>query len=305
MNTSKEAQFMSKFIAIHLFIISVVIFPFLSSAQTQNFSQLPAYYPDSLILGLSKTHGPIKDLKELLFDILSKHHLVSANGDHDKLADACKGEESLEVCYSQKSDMTYVQARKYLFGQLHLYNRNGKYKLIDVYCHREVGEEVGVGPGLIPNSDEINCEHTWPQSLFNPKFPENQQKVDLHHLFPVDSRANSTRGNHQERDLMEERDVHESCRASQVGIAENRNGTIKAFTPPLEHRGNVARALFYFSVRYKLSLDNDYEKNLREWNKEDPVDQDEQNRNEEIFKLQFNRNPFIDSPELVDKVIDF
>ena len=38
------------------------------------------------------------------------------------------------------------------------------------------------------------------------------------------------------------------------------------------------------------------------WHNEDPVDNFERSRNEEIFKVQKNRNPYIDHPELVDVV---
>jgi endonuclease I len=44
---------------------------------------------------------------------------------------------------------------------------------------------------------------------------------------------------------------------------------------------------------------------LRKWNQQDPVDQAEMNRNNEIEKIQGNRNPFIDFPELVDQVHNF
>jgi endonuclease I len=41
------------------------------------------------------------------------------------------------------------------------------------------------------------------------------------------------------------------------------------------------------------------------WHKEDPIDQNEIDRNKLIFSLQNNTNPFIDNPELVDQIADF
>ena len=39
---------------------------------------------------------------------------------------------------------------------------------------------------------------------------------------------------------------------------------------------------------------------LLEWNRLDPVDEWEMERNNETAKIQGNRNPFIDHPELAD-----
>jgi endonuclease I len=54
-----------------------------------------------------------------------------------------------------------------------------------------------------------------------------------------------------------------------------------------------------------LPIDPRLEAVLRKWHKDDPVDDEERDRNEKIMKLQGNRNPFIDYPELVDKINDF
>ncbi|RYZ68005.1 MAG: nuclease, partial [Proteobacteria bacterium] len=77
------------------------------------------------------------------------------------------------------------------------------------------------------------------------------------------------------------------------------------FEPPDAHKGNVARALFYFSVRYNIKIDPIEENFLKAWNKADPVDQEESGRNEAIMKIQGNRNPFVDFPELADSIGDF
>ena len=75
--------------------------------------------------------------------------------------------------------------------------------------------------------------------------------------------------------------------------------------PPIEHRGNVARALFYFSVRYGMSISAVEESSLRSWHMEDPVDEAELERHEQIFSIQRVRNPFIDFPELVEDIDNF
>jgi hypothetical protein len=47
------------------------------------------------------------------------------------------------------------------------------------------------------------------------------------------------------------------------------------------------------------------EAHFRIWNTSDPVDAAEQQRNEDIHNLQYNRNPFIDHPDLADRISSF
>lgn len=67
------------------------------------------------------------------------------------------------------------------------------------------------------------------------------------------------------------------------------------FAPPEEYRGNVARAMFYMSVRYWWEMPPNMEDVLKQWHEDDPVDADECRRNECIATIQHNRNPFIDT----------
>ncbi|MNL52021.1 Extracellular ribonuclease precursor [compost metagenome] len=72
----------------------------------------------------------------------------------------------------------------------------------------------------------------------------------------------------------------------------------------------MARALLYFYTTYAVAkspgvwLDNFRVEHdtLLKWHREDPVDADERRRNEAIYKLQKNRNPFIDHPEYVEAI---
>jgi endonuclease I len=80
-----------------------------------------------------------------------------------------------------------------------------------------------------------------------------------------------------------------------------------------DFRGDLARILFYMYTCYDfLSLTDAPNGNnntgklsrLIEWNKADPVDDFEIQRNNRVYGYQGNRNPFIDYPALADK-IDF
>tara|TARA_Y100000385_G_C12769745_1_gene498765 strand:+ start:106 stop:387 length:282 start_codon:yes stop_codon:yes gene_type:complete len=77
------------------------------------------------------------------------------------------------------------------------------------------------------------------------------------------------------------------------------------FEPVDIHKGNVARAMFYFSIRYKKNLSKEQETLFRSWNTQDPVDTQEQLRNDRIEKIQGNRNPFIDNDALVEQIESF
>ena len=255
------------------------------------------YYPKSFQDSVQSGKLKNSELKEQLFNIIAGIHDTTHKT--DKIVKKCP--ES-STCFTQERNISYKQARKFLFGKLHLQKNRGEYFIKDVYCQKEFGSEFGVGPNKIPNSNHLNCEHTWPQSRFSPKFPSLVQKNDLHHLYPTDSRANSSRSNHIFA-IVNGRAVNNTCQSSRRGMAIG--SSLTAFEPPENHRGNVARALFYFSVRYKIQIDPLEESYLREWHRDDPVDSTEIKRNNEIFKIQKNRNPFIDEPLLVDDIRDF
>lgn len=250
------------------------------------------YYPADFNSKLSKGSLSNDKLKDALFDILSMTH-TRRKGKADLLG--CDTDEG--SCYSQKS-LGYKGARKVLFGKLHLEEDANGYYLKDVYCRKVItSSQTNIGPNRIPNSNIVNCEHTWPQSKFSKSFQKGMQKSDLHHLFPTDSKANSIRGNFEFGNVDGWGELS-NCEASQSEGHGN-------FEPPTEHKGNVARALFYFSVRYKMKISAKQERTIKEWHIQDPVDAEEIERNDGIYSVQGNRNPFIDFPNLVDRITDF
>lgn len=195
---------------------------------------------------------------------------------------------------------SYSYARQVIMQEVHLQKDNQGYFIEDVYCHEDFRKNVG--PHRMPNHNEINIEHTWPQSRFSYRASKSIQKSDLHHLYPSDSRANSIRGNFYFSELSNQ-DTIEGCMDSKQGYDPELGET--TFEPPADHKGNVARALFYFSLRYRIEITPHEEALLREWNKEDPVDAAERRRNDIIESFQGNRNPFIDDPEYADLIQDF
>lgn len=263
-------------------------------------NEVPYYgerFYDDLASGISND-----DLKKNIQFVLRSFH-VRVPGGYDQITNGCSGDN----CYQQIS-LGYDGARTFLLGKFYLIDQGrGEYAIKDVYCdsirtEKDFRGGNGPQPGRIPDSNVLNTEHTWPQSRFSGRHNKGMQKADMHHLFPTDNELNSIRGNNAFGEVTHEKRPLK-CPASRFGKASNGNADV--FEPPANHRGNVARALFYFSIRYDLPIDSRQEAFLRKWSKEDPVDEEELDRNEEIHKMQGNRNPFIDIPGLEDSIQDF
>ncbi len=247
------------------------------------------------------------NLRQAIRTVLMKKHYSQNNGMPDILVDNCP---SSTGCY-QHTPLGYDRARQYLFGKIHL-RRDSKlgYYVEDVYCQKiytnnDFQTRSQLGEMRVPESNILNCEHTWPQSKFNNQEPKIAQVSDLNHLFPTDSQANSIRGNIPFAEV-DGQEIKSDCKISHIGSSINggdRQGHY--FEPPTKHKGNVARALFYFAVRYNMNIDSNQENFLKKWHEEDPVDIEEMERNEEVMMAQGNRNPFIDFPNLVDNISDF
>ena len=252
--------------------ISLFLFLIVSTA----FADL-SYYPEELSAKINTHSLKNEELKNALFRVISNNQFT----------------------------LGYEGARRIMFGQLYLKtDSNGEF-IQDVYCQKRFGRSAGVGSNSIPDGTKINCEHTWPQSKFTSSFNVETQKSDLHHLYPTDSRANSIRGNINFTDVSNDTGdlAQNNCRASKFGSSATHGND--GFEPPATHKGNVARSIFYFAVRYKMVIPKNEEETLRRWNDLDPVDQEEMDRNNTIEKFQRNRNPFIDFPSLANDISKF
>jgi hypothetical protein len=86
---------------------------------------------------------------------------------------------------------------------------------------------------------------------------------------------------------------------------EGPSGTLGSF------KGDVARSVLYMQIRYNgLEIVNGYPDGvmgqfgdlatLLDWHRNDPPDDYEMNRNNVVYTWQYNRNPFIDEPDLVE-----
>lgn len=143
------------------------------------------------------------------------------------------------------------------------------------------------------NSNSFNCEHTFPQGFFNKATP---MRSDIHHLFPTDVNANSRRGN-------DPFGIVNNASWSQGG---SKSGGGK-FEPRDVQKGATARAMLYFVLRYRdyAGHFSGQEQILKQWHRSYPPDSAERARNQAIFALQNNRNPFVDYPQLERRISKF
>lgn len=156
-------------------------------------------------------------------------------------------------------------------------------------------------------------EHLWPNSYgIDSTGPAYS---DLHNLRPIDFNVNSSRGN-KWYDYSNPADGNYRNPAN--AEAPECSSDTNSWEPPDRMKGDIARALMYMDVRYSgvlvltpdLSTINSSAARmgnlfaLLRWSDADPVDSAEQNRNDSVFNLQQNRNPFVDHPEWVHSIFD-
>jgi len=166
-----------------------------------------------------------------------------------------------------------------------------------------VARESAVGPRELEAEFDaleaelpFNCEHVVPQSWFSKDEP---MRGDLHHLFACESGCNSFRGNTPYGDFPDFMEVvREACGKREEERFE-----------PASGKGPVARAVFYFLLRYPQTLraapdtlDQERLGVLLGWHEAEPVSEYERHRNAAIAEIQGNRNPLIDYPEWAGKV---
>ncbi|TNE81520.1 MAG: choice-of-anchor D domain-containing protein [Bacteroidetes bacterium] len=164
-------------------------------------------------------------------------------------------------------------------------------RVVEGYVNRSAAQTNG----------NVNTEHTWPQSLGASSDPANS---DLFHLYVVDASANSVRSNNPFGHVLS---------ATWQNGGSLYGGGI--FEPRDAQKGKTARSMLYFATRYgnssnflSVQVPNangqfvTQEQVLRQWAAQFPVNTIDSIRNEKIFGLQKNRNPYIDHPEFLERI---
>ena len=163
-----------------------------------------------------------------------------------------------------------------------------------------------------------NREHSFPKSWFADGYP---MYTDLNHLFPTDGYVNGRRSNFAYGEVSAP--TWTSLNGSKLGPNTYPGFSGTVFEPRNEYKGDLARGQLYMVTRYEnlvagwvgngnagdILSGNAYPaldawdiKLMFKWHGQDPVSQKEINRNNAVYALQGNRNPFIDHPEYVYQV---
>ena len=194
-------------------------------------------------------------------------------------------------------------------------------RIIDIYKN----QSFTVGSGY-------NREHSWARTYgIGDLTDENVAFTDTHHLFLSDITYNSNRGSKffdycpsgcsEDVTLFNPANGMGGGAGTYPGNSNWTNGS--AYEVWHFRRGDIARAQFYMALRYEggthsvtgysepdlqlIDGQNQFGQpfmgqlsTLVQWHLEDPVDDEERARNDHIYSVQGNRNPFVDHPEWVE-----
>ena len=192
--------------------------------------------------------------------------------------------------------------------------------IIDIYsnCRYKPSDNGSSASNL---GQGYNREHSFPRSWFGGAVaPMN---TDVFHVYPTDIKVNSQRGNYPYGVCANGTRLSNGSLVAKGKLGKctypGYNGVV--FEPDDEYKGDLARTYFYMVTCYKNEVPNwpgsdqlDTWNNkykafstwtinmLMEWTRLDPVSEKEIKRNEAIFLIQGNRNPFIDHPELAEHI---
>lgn len=180
------------------------------------------------------------------------------------------------------------------------------------------GDQCGSGGGGM-EGDCYSREHSFPKSWFNDLSP---MTTDLFHIFPTDQYVNNMHSNYPMAVVATATTT--SLNGSRKGSCATLGYSGTVFEPIDAYKGDFARAYFYMATRYQnviatwpsydpfadAVLDGTsypafkawYLSMLIAWHNQDPVSAKEIARNDSVYKLQLNRNPYIDHPEYVAAV---
>lgn len=160
--------------------------------------------------------------------------------------------------------------------------------------------------------DCYNREHSVPQSWFG----GGGIKSDIIHVLPTDGYVNNRRSNYPFGEVGNI-EYKSNNSYSKLGSCKTTGYSGTVFEPNDEIKGDIARIYFHMVTCYEVlapawghnvfsTAYNGFEKwaldMLMRWSKEDPVDEREIARNNAVFEVQGNRNPFVDYPGLEDYI---
>lgn len=197
-------------------------------------------------------------------------------------------------------------------------------KVMEFYSQEDISSSWGGG-----TQGTWNREHVWCQSLSGGLWGESGGGSDMHHIRPVETGLNSARGSKKFAELNGTgKAVYYEDKSNKPVALGGYTGSNK-FEPLDEVKGDVARIVMYVYTHYNtysnvygttngkgsvkfgtlkftyvVSASNEYAAIdlLLKWNAQDPVDDIERARNDAVYKIQGNRNPFVDNSDYAEMI---
>lgn len=271
----------------YLFLLSLLVFGF-------SFAQAPAEYYKSAE-GLSGFQLKTA-LKNIIDDIDDGNGLpFHQDQGYRSLYDAYASENSGDTDDYYENDGTVLDMYSEVTNGSEAYN----YQHFQNQCGNYSNE-----------GDCYNREHLVPQSTFNSASP---MRNDYFHVVPSDGKVNGARGSYPFGEVSNPSYVSTNGSKRGVNTFPGYSGVV--FEPIDEFKGDIARSVLYFAIRYEDEFNSSWKTNdvladnaqdffvdwyinlLLSWHLNDPVSQKEIDRNDNGFQYQGNRNPLIDHPE--------
>lgn len=172
----------------------------------------------------------------------------------------------------------------------------------------------------IPGSAEgilYNREHSFPQAWFGGSV--EPMYSDAMHIFPTDKEVNNKRSSFPYGKVSTP--TFTSLNGGKLGANTTAGYTGVVFEPINEYKGDFARSHFYMITAYQdkvaawqankpeifngnayTAFDDWYLLLMYQWHIADPVSPKEISRNDAVYLIQGNRNPYIDNPQYVNAV---
>lgn len=194
-------------------------------------------------------------------------------------------------------------------------------KVWDMYsnCSFTFGTNQDSGSGGSAECQFYNREHSFPKSWMGiGSGSENTVPMgtDLFHLYPTDKYVNNQRSNYPFGETTTPTATYGN--GSKLGASTYAGYSGIVYEPADEYKGDFARTYFYMVTAYDDKVaawvsdqlaGNKYPALsawsvtlLLKWNAQDPVSAKEIDRNNAVYGIQNNRNPFIDHPELAEYI---
>lgn len=232
-------------------------------------------------------------------------------------AEGLTGNDLHTALYNIIKDHT-IKSYEYLWTAFQTTDDNASGKVWDMYSNCTFTFVTNQCGEYTYECDCYNREHSFPNSWFGGEV--SPMYTDLFHVAPTDGKVNGMRSDYPYGETSSP--TYTSGNGSKLGPCSYPGYSGVVFEPVDEYKGDFARNYFYMSTRYKNVIAawyaNSAEANavlqnnnypvfetwflnmLIDWHETDPVSQKETDRNNAVYAIQNNRNPFIDHPEYVD-----